>query len=67
MHAELTLLQLIKLNPNHSGGLQQLARVLVDSVKSRPEEGIKEGTLFRAMDFFERHIALAVDVSHSLR
>ena len=66
MHAELTLLQLIKLNPNHSGGLHQLARVLVDSVKSRPEEGIKEGTLIRAMDFFERYIALAVDVSHSL-
>jgi hypothetical protein len=63
----MTLLQLIKLSPNHSGGLHQLARVLVDSVKARSEEGMQEGTLKRAMEYYEKHISLAADVSQGSR
>jgi hypothetical protein len=59
----MTLLQLIKLNPNHSGGLYQLARVLIDSLRTLPEEGMKEGTRKRAIDYYEKHISLAADVS----
>jgi hypothetical protein len=64
VHAEMTLLQLIKLNPNHSGGLHQLARVLIDSLKAMPEEGMKEGTRKRAIGYYEKYIFLAADVSH---
>jgi hypothetical protein len=63
VHAEMTLLQLIKLNPNHSGGLCQLARVLIDSLRALPEEGMKEGTRKRAIDYYEKYISLAADVS----
>jgi hypothetical protein len=63
VHAEMTLLQLIKLNPNHSGGLYHLARVLIDSLRTLPEEGMKEGTRKRAIDYYENHISLAADVS----
>lgn len=64
VHAEMTFLQLVKLNPVHSGGLLQLARVLVDSLKAGPEEVMKECTLRRAMDYYERHSSLAADVSY---
>ena len=63
-NAENALYQLIKVNPNHCGGLQQLARVLVDSAKQRLlENGSEKSVLKGAMDCYEKTISLVTDVS----
>lgn len=64
------LIKLIVINPNHIGGLQQLARVRVDIVMACTDRdqgtGHRKQALKGAMDCYERAMSIISDVRNLL-